>query len=286
MLYASTGFVASSITIYHNVVKSLLFSAADLLLSIAVYMFFSLFAAKTKLFTSYLLFSEGYIQKSLFIASRGFSRDSFLVLGFALLYTIARLYGNLLWGLDAPGYILQGRNVSALSLNTSLLQSPAYIVSLEAEQNSLSTLEKDLPRLIGTNLFQPTVNFTLSGAVRRGKVETVNPTRPPTEVGARIWLDDQGFSVSPDTYVTLSERTDEAGNISLILDCPTYLLTGHARKWNCTFNNTFAPTLILGNVGLPEIHWDDATDKVFDSRYVRPDRMKNVWAAFGQGGTE
>ncbi len=35
--------------------------------------------------------------------------------------------------------------------------------------------------------------------------------------------------------------------------------------------------------GKPEIHWDDASDLAHDSRYIRPDRLENLWASYGEG---
>ncbi|KJZ68956.1 hypothetical protein HIM_11653 [Hirsutella minnesotensis 3608] len=54
--------------------------------------------------------------------------------------------------------------------------------------------------------------------------------------------------------------------------------------WNCTFNNTFSQGITRNIVGQPEVHWDDESDLKLDSRYIRPNRVDNIWASFGAGG--
>jgi len=282
MLYSSSTFVASTVAIYHNAIKSLIFSVAQILMAMAVWAFLSLIAAKAKVFAAYLMFFEDLIQKSYFIASRGFSGSSILVLCFVLLYTAANLYGTLLWGLDAPGYVMQGKNVSASTLQNSLLPNPDYILYLDMKANNLADLDQELPRKIGTNLFKAGSNFTLTPEVNRGRAEFVTPTR--TEVGGRIWLDGDGLSVSPDTAVMVSYKTDEDGN-QITMDCPVQELgVGVAEFWNCTVNNTFVQPMLTSIIGQPEVHWDIPSDKAYDSKYIKPDRRRNIWAAFGQGG--
>jgi hypothetical protein len=282
MLSASAHFITSSISIYHNAIKSLIFSAAQALLAVSVCTCFSLIAAKANLFTSYLMFMEDVVQKVYFISSRGFSRSGVLVMCFALSYASASLYGTLLWGLDAPGYMFECRNVSASVLNSSLLEDVAYILYLDAKRNNLATLDEELPHMIGANLFKPSVNFTLTSKVDRGTPQVVTPTR--SKVGGRIWLDTEGFSVSPDTQVMVSYEKNDTGN-SVPMDCPVQETgKGVAQFWNCTFNNTFVDLLLTTTIGLPEVHWDNPSDILYDSRYIRPDRMKNIWASFGKGG--
>lgn len=282
MLSSSSTFVASTVAIYHNAIKSLIFSAAQILMAMAVFAFLSLIAAKAKVFSAYLMFFEDLIQKSYFIASRGISGSSILVLCFVLLYTAANLYGTLLWGFDAPGYVMQGKNVSASTLQNSMLANPDYILYLDVKANNLANLDQEMPHMIGTNLFKTGSNFTLTPNVNRGRAEFVTPAR--TEVGGRIWLDGDGLSVSPDTQVMVSYKTDQDGK-SIPMDCPVQELgTGVAEFWNCTVNNTYVQPLLTTVVGQPEVHWDIPSDKVYDSRYIKPDRRRNIWAAFGQGG--
>jgi len=96
---AKSSFTVSSLPVDYNAVKSLIFSAARLFFGLALYKCFSLIAARLDLFSSYLMFSEDYTQNALYMWSRGFSRNTLLVLSFAILYAVANLYGTLLWGL-------------------------------------------------------------------------------------------------------------------------------------------------------------------------------------------
>lgn len=252
MLSSSSIFIQSSQQIYHNAIKSLVFSAAQILLAMAVYSFFSLIAAKGKVFGAYLMFMEDLIQKSHFIVSKGFSGSSILVLCFAIIYTAASLYGTLLWGLDAPGYVMHPRNVSASTLKNSMLEDPAYIMYLELKPDNLANVDQELPHMIGANLFKAGSNFTLTPTVNRGNAETVTPTR--TKVGGRIWLDENGLSVSPDTQVMVSYATEPNGTM-VGMDCPVQELgVGVAEFWNCTVNNTFVTPILTQIVGRPEIH--------------------------------
>ncbi|TVY49235.1 hypothetical protein LOCC1_G000806 [Lachnellula occidentalis] len=282
MITSSSSFVHSQLAIYHNAIKSLIFSAAQILLAMAVYYFFSLIAAKAKAFTGYLMFMEDIIQKSHFIISKGFSGSSILVLCFAILYSASSLYGTLLWGFDAPGYVMQAQNVSASTLESSLMETPAYIVNLDMNRNNLANLDQEMPHMIGANLYKAGSNYTLTQDIDRGNAEIVTPSR--TQVGGRIWLDREGLSVSPDTAVTVSYITDQNGTM-VAMDCPVQEVgVGVGEFWNCTVNNTFVDPLLRGIIGQPEIHWDDISDEAFDSRYLKPNRQRNIWASFGQGG--
>ncbi|CAG8949962.1 hypothetical protein HYFRA_00004294 [Hymenoscyphus fraxineus] len=283
MLSTSSPFISSSVSIYHNAIKSLVFSAAELLLAFSVWKFWSLIAAKGNLFASYLMFMEDPIQKFYFIISRGFSRASLVLFLFTTVYTAASLYGTLLWGLDAPGYIMRSANTTAMTLKGSLLESPGYITYLDIRPNKLPIIEKDLPQLLGAQLFQTGVNFSLTTNVRRGRPEYTNATLLGS--GPRIWLDSEGLSVSVDTNVMTSYMTNDTAGRLIPNDCPTQFLGQTTTQfWNCTFNNTFVQPLLTGILGQPEVHWDDASDIVFDTRYIKPDRKRNIWASFGQGG--
>ncbi|TVY40962.1 hypothetical protein LSUB1_G003500 [Lachnellula subtilissima] len=266
MITSSSSFIHSQLAIYHNAIKSLIFSAAQILLAMAVYYFFCLVAAKAKAFTGYLMFMEDIIQKSHFIASKGFSGSGILVLCFAILYSASSLYGTLLWGFDAPGYVIQAQNVSASTLENSLMETPAYIVNLDMNRNNLANLDQEMPHMIGANLYKTGSNYTLTSVINRGNAELTTPTQ--TLVGGRIWLDAEGLSVSPDTAVSVSYATEQNGTM-VPMDCPVQEVgVGVGQYWNCT----------------PEIHWDDTSDEAFDSRYLKPERQRNIWASFGQGG--
>lgn len=228
-------------------------------------------------------FMEDPIQKLYFLLSRGFSRASLVVLLFATSYAAASLYGTLLWGLDAPGYIMQSTNTTALSLNDSRLESPGYITYLDIRPNKLPSIQKDLPQLIGAQLYKSGVNFSLTTEVNRGRPEYTNATLPGS--GGRIWLDSEGLSVTTDTNVMTSYRTNDTAGRLIPNDCPTkFIGETTSQFWNCTFNNTFVQPLLTGILGQPEVHWDDVSDIGYDTRYIKPDRKRNIWASFGQGG--
>lgn len=281
MITSTAVFAASSIPVVSNGVKSLLFRIAESLLVFAVYKIFSLIASAGHLFTAYLMLGEDYIQKICFVASRNKpASGTLLVAVFSVAYLLAQLYGSLLWFLDAPGYVVQSRNVSASAWTGELLDNPAYILQVAAGSANVSSLEGNLPQALGASLFKPSVNITLTETVRRGQPQITNATQ--SRAGGRIWLDSQGLSVSPDTVAMLPYTTDANGE-TLDNGCrPRWLST--SMLWNCTFDNLYSRSIFSSIVGQPEVHWDDASDRELDSRYIPPNRLDNIWAAYGQGG--
>lgn len=248
-------------------------------MALFIWKLFCLLAARSHQFTAYLMFAEDYIQRWLFLSSRGFSRATLVVLGFSILNVAASLYGTLLWALDSPGYVFRQSNVTAAEYQDLRNKNPPYIVQLHLNPDNLEETEATLSQTIGSELFQPGLNYTLTGDVQRGTPEITTPTRQD-DVGARIWLDDKGFSVSPDSYAMLPGSGTIDGQT--FPDC-TYF-GGGAAAWNCTFNSTFSVPIIDNIVGQPEVHWDDTSDLKLDSRYVKPNRVDNIWASFGAGG--
>ncbi|KAH7169779.1 uncharacterized protein B0J16DRAFT_312425 [Fusarium flagelliforme] len=281
MIESSSSFIASSIPLLHNAVKSLIFKCAELLMALFIYKIFSLLAARSHQFTSYLMFAEDYIQRYLFLSSRGFSRASLVVLSFSILNLLASLYGTLLWTLDSPGYILRESIARVAEYESLRTKDPPYIVQLHVDSDDLRETEAALSQTVGSELFRPGFNYTLTGEVLRGTPEITAPTRQD-DVGARIWLDDDGFSVSPDSYVMLPGSATMNGEVFPASDCIYF--GGGAASWNCIFNNTFAQTIIDTVIGLPEVHWDDESDLKLDSRYIKPNRIDNIWSSFGAGG--
>lgn len=279
MIESSSPFIASSIPLLHNAVKSLIFKCAEILMALCIWKLFSLFAARSHQFTAYLMFAEDYIQRWLFLSSRGFSRATLIVLGFSILNVAASLYGTLLWALDSPGYVFRQSNITAAEYQGLRNKNPPYIVQLHLDPDNLEETEATLSQTIGSELFQPGLNYTLTGDVRRGTPEITAPTRQG-DVGARIWLDDKGFSVSPDSYAMLPGSDTIDGQT--FPNCIYF--GGGAAAWNCTFNSTFSKSIIDTIVGQPEVHWDDTSDLKLDSRYVKPNRVDNIWASFGAGG--
>ncbi|KAM0549190.1 hypothetical protein ACHAPJ_009499 [Fusarium lateritium] len=250
-------------------------------MGIFIYKFFSLIAARSNQFTSYLMFTEDYIQRTLYISSRGLSRAGLVVLVFSLLNLILSLYGTLLWALDSPGYIFRASNATIADYQDQRNDNPPYIVQLSLDSIEIEDTKQKLPQIIGAELFNPGLNYTLTGQVtnRRGSPEIVAPTKQ-AGVGARIWLDDNGFSVSPDSYAMVPQASPVDGQS--FPACSRF--DGGSAVWNCTFSNVFALDFVETLTGKPEVHWSDDSDEQRDSRYILPNRADNIWFSFGAGG--
>ncbi|QKD57015.1 uncharacterized protein FOBCDRAFT_227550 [Fusarium oxysporum Fo47] len=280
MIESTSSFIKSSIPLYHNAVKSIIFKCAELLMGIFIFKLFSLIAARSNQFTSYLMLTEDYIQRTLYITSRGLSRAGLVVLTFSLLNIVLGLYGTLLWALDSPGYIFRASNVTIADYQDQRNENPSYIIQLSLDSGQLQDVEKKIPQIIGADLFVPGLNYTLTGQVTNNDLpEIVAPARE-RGVGARIWLDSDGLSVSPDTGSMVPPNSALDGETFE----PCWIFDNGSAAWNCTFNNVFSTSLIATVAGKPEIHWNNATDTVFDSRYMLPNREDNIWFSLGGGG--
>ncbi|KAI1915108.1 hypothetical protein LOZ39_002972 [Ophidiomyces ophidiicola] len=286
MISPASSFVNSSFAVGHNAVKSILFRVAGMAVQIGVFKLFSLLASMRSAFTAYLMFTEDYIQRLIFMFSRGFSHQAALVLFLTIFLLGAGLYDTLLWGLDSPGYISQKKNVTATSVQRQMLKRPGYMVFSSTKPGEVDGLNQHFLELMNGNLFNSNLNFTLTGQVDLGTPEPVPATRkfdPANGVGPRIWLDDEGFSVSPDTYATFAVVNE--GGTSKSQDCPWKKGENETAVWECSFPNTFAFTFMQDSlIGRPEIHWDDTSDRMFLSEYLRPHREDNPWAVLGVGG--
>jgi hypothetical protein len=243
-----------------------------------IFKFASLVAAQSGQFTSYLMFAESHIQRYFYVSSRGLSRGAILVLLFTVLNMAATLYGSLLWALDSPGYIFRASNSTLAEHQYARNPDAPYIVQLHLDRNTLAYTDRTLHQTVGSELFRPGFNISLAGDVKKGKPAATPPTRSK-DVGARIWLDDEGFSVSADTYVVWPSRA--------VIDSheypyPCIVYDEGVGLWNCTFHNLFAEGILEGILGRPEVHWDDKSS-FNDSQYIRPNRVDNVWAAYGRG---
>lgn len=249
-------------------------------MAIFIYKLLSFAAAKSHQFTSYLMFSEDYIQRWMFLSSRGFSRASLILFLFSVLSALASLYGTLLWALDAPGYIFRGSYATIADYQHMRNPEPPYMIQLRLDASTLDDSEKALAQTVALDLFKPGLNYTLTGQVDIGSPNVTKPTRQD-QTGARIWLDDEGFSVSTDSLTAYPETATIDGQAF-----PTSCIRFGADTsyWNCTFNNTFSQDFAQTIVGRPEIHWDDESDLKLDSRYIRPNRVDNIWASYGAGG--
>jgi hypothetical protein len=250
-------------------------------MGIFVFKLFSLIAARSNQFTSYLMFTEDYIQRTLYITSRGLSRAGLVVLVFSLVNIVLSLYGTLLWALDSPGYIFQSSNATITDYQDQRNTNPPYIVQLSLEPSTLQDTVQRLPQIIGADLFNPGLNYSLTGLVTNN--ERPEAVAPPTYkgYGARIWLDEDGFSVSADTLAMIPpDRTID----DKVFPDTCYLFENGSAAWNCTFSNVFSIGIVGIVTGKPEVHWDDATDRVGDTRYIVPNRADNIWLSLGAGG--
>ncbi|KAG7410531.1 hypothetical protein Forpe1208_v010737 [Fusarium oxysporum f. sp. rapae] len=229
------------------------------------------------------MFTEDYIQQSFYISSRGLSRGALVLFLFSILSIASSLYGTLLWALDSPGYIFRPINATIADYQRQRNNNPPYIIQLALDPTELKNTERKLPQIVGAELFNPGLNYSLTGKVsnNNGAPEVVTQTRRGRGIGARIWLDNDGFSVSPDTYAMIPSPSG-APNITLFNSC--IMFNGVSAVWNCTFSNAQAQGFAEGIIGLPEVHWNDATDEVLDSRYIRPNRVDNIWVSLGKGG--
>ncbi|KAF5008992.1 hypothetical protein FDECE_4755 [Fusarium decemcellulare] len=284
MIESSSSFIRSWIPVYHNAVKSIIFKCAELLMGIFVYKIFSLMAARSNQFSSYLMFTEDYVQRTLYISSRGISRAALVVVAFSILNVVLSLYGTLLWALDSPGYIFKPSSATIADYQDQRNENPPYIVQLYLNPDELRNVEQKLPQTIGVDLFNPGLNYTLTGqevSHGHGAPEIVEPTQE-IGVGARIWLDNDGFSVSPDSYAMYPNDATLDGEEFPATECIRF--DGGTAVWNCTFSNVFSQGLVAVVAGRPEVHWSDVSDSQQDSRYILPNRVDNIWFSFGAGG--
>ncbi|KAH7235309.1 hypothetical protein BKA59DRAFT_406012 [Fusarium tricinctum] len=279
MIESTSTFTASSIPLLHNALKSILFKCAEVLMALFIYKSFSLLAALSNQFTSYFMFAEDYIQRWLFLSANGISRASFIVVLFSLFSTLASLYGTLLWALDSPGYIFRTSNATVTQYKAWRNQDAPYIIRLDLDPSTLQRTEETLAKVMGSQLFKPGLNYTLTDEVQRGSPKITTPTRYD-DVGARIWLDEDGFSVSPDSLVPYPRSVVENGE-----EFPTCInFGGGLAHWNCTYRSQrFVDDISERVVGEPEIHWDDQSDINLDSRFITPNTADNVWSSLGKG---
>ncbi|EWZ46127.1 hypothetical protein FOZG_06310 [Fusarium oxysporum Fo47] len=170
------------------------------------------------------MFTEDYIQRTLYITSRGLSRAGLVVLAFSLLNIVLGLYGTLLWALDSPGYIFRASNVTIADYQHQRNENPSYIVQLSLDSGQLQDVEKKIPQIIGADLFVPGLNYTLTGQVTNNDLpEVVAPARE-RGVGARIWLDSDGFIDPSLVQITVDKLTVAMSRLQVVLSCLALLL--------------------------------------------------------------
>ncbi|KIK03992.1 hypothetical protein K443DRAFT_94105 [Laccaria amethystina LaAM-08-1] len=260
-------FTTSVLSVRENAVKNVIFRAATLLLQLFIVNMFAFIAARSNAYTSYLMFAENFIQKFFYVTSRNFNRHALLLLAFVALGALSGLYDTLLWALDSPGYVVRSKTTNAASLSQDIVINPAYITYVSNPTGNVNDI--DAEGSIAANLFKSGLNFTLPGVTEPGVREIVSSSQSIDNTGPRIWLDEDGLSVSVDQSVMVT--TDAI--------CPLQTLTNTTQGWKCIFNNTDALQLVQTSTGNPEIFWDDQR-----SEYLLPNRMDNPWKSLGSGG--
>ena len=260
-------FTTSFLSVRENAVKNVIFRAATLLLQLFIVRTFAFIAARSNAYTSYLMFAEDFLQKFFYVTSRRFNRHALLLLAFAALGALSGLYDTLLWALDSPGYVVRSNTTNATSLSQDVVSNPAYITYISNPTGNVNDI--DTEGSIAANLFRSGLNFTLPGVNEPGVREIVSSSQLINNTGPRIWLDEDGLSVSVDQSVMVT--TDAI--------CLVQTLTNTTQGWKCHFNNTEALQLVQTSTGNPEIFWDDQR-----SEYLLPNRIDNPWQSLGSGG--
>ncbi|KAF8877385.1 hypothetical protein BD779DRAFT_1475264 [Infundibulicybe gibba] len=266
----ASSFTVSVLSVQHNVVKNVIFRVSALCLQLAVYNLFSYGAFKSKAYTSFLMFAEDHIQRFFFVSSRGWSRSSLIVLGFAILSPLAGLYDTLLWSLDSPGYVIRSSQVNGSTVEDQLLTTPPYIILIANSAGNVSSINANAT--ITGNLFKPGLNFTLPATNILGMVGDVVPARQSLAdaEGPCIWLDDEGFSVGIDSSSPLPTG----------IYCGIVTVDDDNQAWSCSdaldgeWDRAFSASL-----GRPLIWWDRT-----QWEYLRPSRHDNPWTMLGTGG--
>ncbi len=282
MVASASPFVKSSVDVRLNAVKSILFRSASIMLQFAVSKVFALIASKKKAFMPYLMFSEDVVQQMMFIAYTFVRANGCLVLGFVCCFALAGVFDTFLWFLDSPGFVARPSRANGQTLVPKLLPERAYVAVFAGQFGNVSAVDGQLENIVSSNLFEPGANISLTPEVRPGRPQVVAPTRPIADAGARIWLDDAGFSVSANTRLAYTTRTRESRRPH---DCRQKEVNSTLVGWQCAYNNSDASAVMEALTDLhPEIHWDDEADRRVQWKYVLPLRDTNPWAGLSTGG--
>lgn len=275
-------FLETPIPLPSNAVKSLIFRSSALLVQLTVTKLFSLIAYHNEAFTSYLIFSEPLPQQLLYIL-RG---RSILVLSFLAFITIGGLWDTMLWGLDHPGIIPRSRLVDADIFAKHRGQDSPYGVTSRSTPGNIGAI--NLVSDLSAGLFD-SVNLTLAGVVAPGYPsiaenqrwkyldDDASFTKGSLFPGARIYLDDEGWSVSVD----ILKEAVQSGS------CPVNYASVADVSWDCEFNNFEDPRRALdyltSPLAVPAIWWT-AIQGLVDNEILRTDRGTNPWEILGKGG--
>lgn len=277
-------FITSTIQLPANAVKSILFTVSALLVQLAVSNFFSLIAFRSDAFTSYLIFSEPLPQQLIYILRR----RSFLVLSFLVLFTAGGLWATMLWGLDHPGFLFHPHRVTVDTLANHRRLGPPYAIMSQSPPGNVSAL--NLVADLGTGLFEG-INATLTDQVAAGHPQIAQtPKWKPYDdgdtsltagsqfPGARIFLDDQGWSVGIDPLAQTVESWDK---------CASTYLSVMDTNWACEIdyrNNTrIGADYFQSPFAIPYMWWS-AMNGVVDAVTITAERGSNPWDSLGTGG--
>ncbi|KAF8993280.1 hypothetical protein BDQ17DRAFT_151393 [Cyathus striatus] len=267
MITSFSKFIVSSLPVHDNAVKNIIFHAATIMLQISITKFFAFLALRSNYYTSYLMFSENIIKKAVFAASRKFRPQALLVLLFAIAFSASNLYDTLLWALDSPGYIIHSSTVTAEDASNNMLTSPSYINFISNPTRNLDDINVD-ESLTG-NLYKSGFNFTFPEIIPSSNKPAFTSSQPFELAGPRIWLDEEGLSVSVDQFQSITTQ----------VYCPT-VVSGAALVWKCVFPNHNGSEMLTQLYGQPLIWWDNETD----SKYLSMSRKDNPWQSLGTGG--
>ena len=112
--------------------------------------------------------------------------------------------------------------------------------------------------------------------VNRGRRKVVPPTpnRAFFKTRPRIWLDEEGLSVSPDFYVAFSSSVGGG--------CGLTQVSSGSVSWKGEINNTYAleyaPEYALGYLGNSITAYDDQSDMQSEFQCIEPDdNMEFCW---------
>lgn len=268
-------FIDSVVSVRENVVKNILFRASAIALQYAIFNFCAYAAYLTMEYTSFLMFAEDYIQRALFITSRGMNRSAILVLIFTVSYTLANMYDTLLWALDSPGYVTRSQLVNGATISPYLVQNPSYVHIINDPNHDIDRI--DVNETLTSNLFKPGFNFSFPPSSYVRKPAAIMPPKrmnASDNIGPRIFLDDEGFGVSFGQQL-LSWMNDERY-------CPTTeTANGTLLSWHCNVPNTESNSLLRQPAGEPLVWWDNDWGK---TTYLAPMRSDNPWASYATGG--
>lgn len=275
-------FLETPLPLPSNAVKSLIFRSSALLVQLTVTKLFSLIAYHNEAFTSYLIFSEPLPQQLLYI----FRGRSFFVLTFLVFITIGGLWDTMLWGLDQPGFIPRSHLVDADTFAKHRHQDSAYAITSRSTPGNIGAI--NLVSDLSAGLFDG-VNVTLAGIVAPGHPsiaenqiwryldDDTSYTAGSLFPGARIYLDDEGWSVSVDMLKEAVQSGVCPANYSSVADA----------SWDCEFNNTDDPRRALdylaSSLAVPDIWWTAVQGQI-DYETITADRGTNPWNTLGKGG--